>query len=57
MDSRNNDGENDETNNPDTLDNYSLESDLDYPALLPNYKGIKISLLDIPKLWYNSTIA
>src|SRR5438045_9288677 len=29
----------------------------DCPVLLPNSKGIKISPSDIPKLWYNSTVA
>src|SRR5438045_401943 len=57
LDGGNDDGENDETNDPNTLDNCSLGSDSDCPALLPNYKGIKISLSDIPKLRYNSTVA
>src|SRR5436190_13526665 len=59
------DGESDDGNNRnsernnDTLmaDNSDPSSNSDCPAPLPNYKGIKISPLDIPKLRYNSTVA
>src|SRR5436190_20579147 len=49
---------NSERNN-DTLmaDNSDPSSDSDCPVPLPNFKGIKISLSDIPKLRYNSTVA
>ena len=50
LDGGNNSSKNDETNDPDTLDDCSLGSDSDCPTLLPNYKGIKISPLDISKL-------
>ena len=58
------DSESDDSNNRnsernnDTLmaDNSNPSSDLDCPVPLPNFKGIKISPLDIPKLWYNSTV-
>src|SRR5436190_2756827 len=57
-DGGNDDGRNDERDNDlDMLDNCSTGSDSDCPAPLPNSKGIKISPLDIPKLWYNSTVA
>src|SRR5436190_15233501 len=48
---------NSERNN-DTLmaDNSNPSSNLDCPVPLPNFKGIKISPSDIPKLQYNSTV-
>src|SRR5438045_5672060 len=55
-DSRN-DGNDRRNNDALTADNSDLSSDSDCPVLLPNSKGIKISLSDIPKLQYNSTVA
>src|SRR5438045_3617182 len=55
-DSRN-DGNDRRNNDTLTADNSNLSSDLDCPVPLPNSKGIKISLSDIPKLRYNSTVA
>src|SRR5204863_280874 len=40
-----------------TADNSDPSSDSDCPVPLPNFKGIKISPSDIPKLQYNSTVA
>src|SRR5436190_5457331 len=59
------DGKSDDGNNRNsernndtlTADNSDPSSDLDCPVPLPNFKGIKISLSDIPKLRYNSTVA
>src|SRR5438045_7861124 len=56
-DSESDDGNNrNSERNNDTLtaDNSNPSSDLDCPVPLPNFKGIKISLSDIPKLWYSS---
>ena len=45
-------------NDPKNLPlNSNSETDSDCPTPLPGYKGIKISPSDIPKLWYNSTVA
>src|SRR5438045_9577118 len=44
-------------NNTLTADNSDPSSDSDCPVPLPNFKGIKISPSDIPKLRYNSTVA
>src|SRR5947207_6833880 len=57
------DGESDDGNNRNskrnndtlTADNSNPSSDSDCPVPLPNFKGIKISPSDIPKLRYNST--
>src|SRR5438477_4609159 len=59
------DGESDDGNNRNsernndalTADNSDPSSDSDCPVPLPNFKGIKISPSDIPKLRYNSTVA
>src|SRR5436190_18947749 len=59
------DGESDDGNNRNsernndtlTADNSNPSSNSDCPVPLPNFKGIKISPLDIPKLQYNSTVA
>ena len=50
-----NDGNDRRNNNTLTADNSDLSSDSDCPVLLPNYKGIKISPSDIPKLRYGSS--
>jgi len=53
-----NDKENGRGNNDtSTLDDNDPSSDSDCPVPLPNFKGIKISPSDIPKLRYNSTVA
>src|SRR5436190_14288577 len=44
-------------NDTSTLDDNDPSSDSDCPVPLPNFKGIKISPSDIPKLRYNSTVA
>src|SRR5436190_19118143 len=59
------DNESDDSNNRNsernndtlTADNSNSSSNLDCPVPLPNYKGLKISPSDIPKLQYNSTVA
>src|SRR5436190_18006229 len=59
-DSESDDGNNrNSERNNDTLmaDNSNSSSNLDCPVPLPNFKGIKISPSDIPKLRYNSTVA
>ena len=49
-----NDKGNDDVSMPDSG---NAGTDSDCPAPLPNFKGIKISPSDIPKLRYNSTVA
>src|SRR5438045_7120409 len=59
------DGKSDDGNNRNsernndtlTADNSDPSSNSDCPVPLPNFKGIKISPSDIPKLQYNSTVA